>query len=388
MIKNNQMGNIYYNNYQISDNQLSDYDNIYYDSSDKSDNYDDLYNVFHPEQIFFLEENFIQTFEECSKDKSSVNTDNTGNKNFNKTKNIFNVKIEYKTNLEEEINQIINKMNIDKENKEKLLLDSNNQNINIKNIKEFLKQTDSIRRTKKNQETTNKKEGEKPNLGRKRKKDNSKGNHNKYTADNIVKKIKNRISDFLIEFSNNLINSIYDIDKINKILLNLNLSKLKSNNLKQVIKKIEPKSIANLMKREDNLKILDLTLQEYLSNKISIKYINSKENNNELIISKLLDDNKNKDIFEFVFKELKVKDWIQIFIHQKSIDDYLYRYDLSKEKEMKIKDSIVGIEKYLVKLINLEKDNKIYYHCFLLLLYNFILYFSLKESRNHKNKIK
>ena len=142
------------------------------------------------------------------------------------------------------------------------------------------------------------------------------------------------------------------------------------------------------MKREDNLKTLDLTLQEYLSNKISIKYINSKENNNELIISKLLDDNKNKDIFEFVFKELKVKDWIQIFIHQKSIDDYLYRYDLSKEKEMKIKDSIVGIEKYLVKLINLEKDNKIYYHCFLLLLYNFILYFSLKESRNHKNKIK
>ena len=142
------------------------------------------------------------------------------------------------------------------------------------------------------------------------------------------------------------------------------------------------------MKREDNLKILDLTLQEYLSNKISIKYINSKENNNELIISKLLDDNKNKDIFEFVFKELKVKDWIQIFIHQKSIDDYLYRYDLSKEKEMKIKDSIVGIEKYLVKLINLEKDNKIYYHCFLLLLYNFILYFSLKESNQEIIKIK
>ena len=117
MIKNNQIGNIYYNNYQISDNQLSDYDNIDYDSSDKSDNYDDLYNVYYPEQIFFREEIFFLAFEEYSKDKSSVNTDNTGNKNLNETKNIFSVKIEYKTNLEEEINQIINKMNINKEKK-------------------------------------------------------------------------------------------------------------------------------------------------------------------------------------------------------------------------------------------------------------------------------
>ena len=30
-----------------------------------------------------------------------------------------------------------------------------------------------------------------------------------------MKKIKNRISDFLIEFINNLINSIYDINEIN-----------------------------------------------------------------------------------------------------------------------------------------------------------------------------
>ena len=117
MIKNNQIGNIYYNNYQISDNQLSDFYNIDYDSSDKSDNYDDLYNVYYPEQIFFREEIFFLTFEEYSKDKSSVNTDNTGNKNLNETKNIFSVKIEYKTNLEEEINQIINKMNINKEKK-------------------------------------------------------------------------------------------------------------------------------------------------------------------------------------------------------------------------------------------------------------------------------
>ena len=94
--------------------------------------------------------------------------------------------------------------------------------------------------------------------------DNSKSNHNKYIPDNIVKKIKNRISDFLIEFINNLINSIYNINEINKILLNLNLHKFELKNQKKIIKKIEHKFSANLTKKEDNLKLLNSTLKEYL----------------------------------------------------------------------------------------------------------------------------
>ena len=68
-----------------------------------------------------------------------------------------------------------------------------------------------------------------------KKNDNSKSNHNKYIPDNIVKKIKKRISDFLIEFTNNLINSIYDINEINKILLNLNLHKFELKNQKKIM---------------------------------------------------------------------------------------------------------------------------------------------------------
>ena len=89
-----------------------------------------------------------------------------------------------------------------------------------------------------------------------------------------------------------------------------------------------------MTKKEDNLKLLNLTLKEYLSNKISTKYVNYKENQNELIISKLLEDDENKDIFEFVFHELKIEDWLQIYTHQKNIDDYIYRYDLSKLKKV------------------------------------------------------
>ena len=368
-----------------SDIQIPDSYNINEESS--IDN-DDIYNLYNPEEIFFRNDIIFKSSEDYLEINYNVTTNKSGNSNLNETKNKFSVKIEYKPYFEKEINQIINNMDLNRENNEKLLLDPNYNNIYIQNIKEILTKNNNIRRINKNQDNIIKKEEKKNNIGRKKKNDNSKSNHNKYIPDNIVKKIKNRISDFLIEFINNLINSIYNINEINKILLNLNLHKFKLKNQKKIIKKIEHKFSANLTKKEDNLKLLNSTLKEYLSNKIITKYVNYKENQNELIISKLLEDDENKDIFEFVFHELKIEDWLQIYTHQKNIDDYIYRYDLSKEKEkvIKIKKSIVGIDEYLKKLITLENenDNKLYYHCFLLLIYNFRLYLDLKEGRNHK----
>ena len=372
------------NNFPL-DIQLPDSYNINEESS--IDN-DDIYNLYNPEEIFFRNDIIFKSSEGYLEINYNVTTNKSGNSNLNETKNKFSVKIEYKPYFEKEINQIINNMDLNRENYEKLLLDPNYNNIYIQNIKEILTKNNNIRRINKNQDNIIKKEEKKNNIGRKKKNDNSKSNHNKYIPDNIVKKIKNRISDFLIEFINNLINSIYNINEINKILLNLNLHKFKLKNQKKIIKKIEHKFSANLTKKEDNLKLLNSTLKEYLSNKIITKYVNYKENQNELIISKLLEDDENKDIFEFVFHELKIEDWLQIYTHQKNIDDYIYRYDLSKEKEkvIKIKKSIVGIDEYLKKLITLENenDNKLYYHCFLLLIYNFRLYLDLKEGRNHK----
>ena len=365
------------------DIQLPDSYNINEESS--IDN-DDIYNLYNPEEIFFRNDIIFKSAEYYLENKFNITTNKSGNSNLNETKNKFSVKIEYKPFFEKEINQIINKMDLNKENKEKLLLNPNYNNIYIQNIKEILTKNNNIRRINRNQDNIIKKEEKKNGIGRKKKNDNSKSNHNKYIPDNIVKKIKNRISDFLIEFTNNLINSIYNINEINKILLNLNLHKFKLKNQKKIIKKIEHKFSANLTKKEDNLKLLNSTLKEYLSNKISTKYVNYKENQNELIISKLLEDDKNKNIFKFVFQELKIEDWLQIYTHQKNIDDYIYRYDLDEEKECKIKKSIVGIDEYLKKLITLENenDNKLYYHCFLLLIYNFRLYLDLKEGRNHK----
>ena len=315
-----------------------------------------------------------------------------------KSKKKFNVEYKPKNYFEEEINKInkiIEQFVINKEDRKRLLLDINKDNIKdniyIKNIKEILTKSDYIRKSKQPKESTTEKEKEeKHQLGRKRKSDDSKRKRNKYNADNIIKKIKNRLNDFILEFINKLISDLFDIKKINEILLNLNLPKLKSNNKNQIIKKIEHKSIANKTKKEDNLKILNLNLKEYLSNNISSKYNISNKKYNRLLISKLHEYKEKENILNFVFSELKISDWLQIYTHQKNIENYFYNYSLSDEEKKPIKNNISGIEKskYSEYIKKLEKGDKIYYYCFIILIYNFKLYLLLKEGRIHRNLIK
>ena len=150
-----------------------------------------------------------------------------------KPKKKFNVENKPKNYFEEEkINKIIQQFDINQEDRKRLLLDINKDNIKdniyIKNIKELLTKNDYIRKSKQPKESTTEKEKEeKPKLGRKRKNDDSKRKRNKYNTDNIIKKIKNRLNDFILEFTNKLISDLFGIKKINEILLNLNLPKLK-----------------------------------------------------------------------------------------------------------------------------------------------------------------
>ena len=293
--------------------------------------------------------------------------------------------------FEEEINKIINQLDINQEDKKRLLLDINKDNTYVENIKALIKKNSSTRKSKQSKEPIKEKEkekNEKHKLGRKRKNDTSTSKRNKYNADNITKKIKKWLNYFIIDLTNKLINSVCDTKKINQKLAELNLPKLKSNNKNQIIKKIDYKSIANITKKEDNLNILNLNIKEYLSKNISSKYNISNNNYNKLIISSLLEDKQHKDIFRFVFEELKIENWLEIFTHQNNIENYFNNCSLGKEQKLKIEKSIVGIEEYLLKLINLENDDKIYYHCFLILMYNYKNYLKLKEGRTSNKKDK
>ena len=366
--------------YQIDDDTFENFENRFEDefsfSNDNSDLYMDEKGIFNIKQ-----NNTQQTIQDST--KTSSNTDKIIV--VTKQRKSSKIKFETKTNpiLEEEINKIIiNKMNINQEDKLKFLLDINPKDIRILKIKDELINDESKGEYIEEKIAFKVENGQ--ILGIKRNDDSIEPNRRKSKSDNIIKKIKNRIIDFLLSFVNKLINSLYSKDKINQILSKLNLPLIKSQN-EDVLKKIDDKIVANHTNKSYNLEFLSFKLKGLLSKKNSVIY-SIPDNYNELIISELLKDDENKDIFNFVFNEIDIEAWLQIFTYQKELECYMKNSLANEEHELKLKENIVRIDEYLMKYLNSEKDDKIYYHCFLLLLYNFRIYLSNKKGRNRFNK--
>ena len=222
--------------------------------------------------------------------------------------------------------------------------------------------------------------------GRKLKQDATIRNHSKYSPDNIISFIINIVYESIFDFINNLINAVYNDEEKRNIFDELNLSKLKSKkNLKQMIKKNNYNFKLNLRKKNETLKLLDSSLKNYLSIEISAKYDenNFPSNYNELIINKLLNDEKNKKIFQFILEGLNIEEYTDIFIHKKKFKDFSNYSLLSKEQKNLMKENIGTIEKYINKIF---QNDKKYFYCFSLTIYNFRKYITNKESRNSQKK--
>ena len=366
--------------YHIDDDTFVNFENRFEDEfsfrNDNSDLYMDEKGIFNIKQ-----NNTQQTIQDST--KTSSNTDKIIV--VTKQRKSSKIKFKIKTNpiLEEEINKIIiNKMNINQEDKLKFLLDINPKDIRILKIKDELINDES--KGEYIEEKIAFKVENRHILGIKRNDDSIEPNRRKSKSDNIIKKIKNRIIDFLLSFVNKLINSLYSRDKINQILSKLNLPLIKSQN-EDVLKKIDHKIVANHTNKSYNLEFLSFKLKGLLSKKNSERY-SIPDNYNELIISELLKDDENKDIFNFVFNEIDIEAWLQIFTYQKELECYTKNSLANEEHEIKLKENMIRIDGYLIKYLNSEKDDKIYYHCFLLLLYNFRIYLSNKKGRNCFNK--
>ena len=366
--------------YQIDDDTFENFENRFEDEfsfrNDNSDLYMDEKGIFNIKQ-----NNTQQTIQDSTKTSSNIDKIIVVTKQRKSSK----IKFETKTNpvLEEEINKIIiNKMNINQEDKLKFLLDINPKDIRILKIKDELINDESKRKYLEEKIAFKVENGQ--ILGIKRNDDSIESNRRKSKSDNIIKKIKNRIIDFLLSFVNKLINSLYSKDKINQILSKLNLPLIKSQN-EDVLKKIDHKIVANQTSKSYNLKFLSSTLTEILSKMNSERY-SIPDNYNKLIISELLKDDENKDIFNFVFNEIDIEALLQIFTYQKELECYTKNSLANEEHEIKLKENMIRIDGYLMKYLNSEKDDKIYYHCFLLLLYNFRIYLSNKKGRNCFNK--
>jgi len=308
------------------------------------------------------------------------------------TRETFKVELTSTCKSEKDINNIIQSKDLKKEIKEKLYLEESASSKEIKQAwsellfpkkrrrdkgkeKYFIK---NIKDIKNNIETNL--------LGRKRKNDDSKRNRDKFDTYNITKKIKNKLIQYLILSINKLIQSLCSKEEINQILSELNLPRLKSNNKPfHVILKISHDIYAKRTKIDENLEFLGLTIGDCLSNDISEKYKDIPSNTNKLIISKLLQDENNKDIFDFIFNKLKIEDWLNIFTYQKELDDYAVN-SLNEQKLCIIRNSLIRIEQ--IDLIKNDKESKNFFHCFCILIYNFKAFLNKKERRKREKKIK
>ena len=219
---------------------------------------------------------------------------------------------------ENEINNCFRKFDISNEMKSNLFLDESIKNKTIETIKKELI-TDDIKRCRERDKNIT------------------------FRSDHSINRIINTLDNSLNKSINKFINTIYSKEEISKKIDELNVLKTKSEkDLTQVIKKINYKFRYNLKKKEDIIQLLEFNLNQYFAEQISPKYDTFKyhSNYNKLIIEKLLQDENNKDIFEFIFNNLKLGDFLDIFLYKKDLKDF----------NKKIKDNFIRFDKYIDKI--------------------------------------
>jgi hypothetical protein len=261
---------------------------------------------------------------------------------------------------------------------EDILLILKDNDIKISNIiKEEIENNQKFKEIEKSLLTNNRKrkygdyneEDEKYNRyskGRKKKSDSEERKHNKTASDNIIKKIKAKLSSYLLKFINNMISK--------KILDGKN----------KLIKKFNYKTYTDSLNRDQNLNDLQKTLSDILSNDISTKYLKYSNNWNKNVISSILEEYQNDNFIKFVFSMTYV-DWIDIFLLKKNVRDINCSDIKLNETEYKeFEEYVPKVENLLDKVLK-DNDNEYLSH-FILYLYNYERWFYNKKGRKRRKK--
>ena len=196
---------------------------------------------------------------------------------------------------------------------------------------------------------------EKKDLGRKKKEYEGLGLHNKFSDDNIRRKIKSLLLKYILIFINETINIIYNGD-IGKGIF------------KKELKTLVQSQISNAT-IEFNKELLDKTLEEIFSENISGKYRNFPKNNNKLVIQSLIineeDENKRKyfkKLFNLTFTDClkqfrgeKKFEELEGFVLFDNINEIQFEY-LNKYKDGK--EYINQLRHYLKNYENITNAKK------------------------------
>lgn len=213
--------------------------------------------------------------------------------------------------------------------------DISTENLELKHLNKKRRRKGKLKKPNKNDEI----KGEPNRRGRKKKDDKIKGSHNRSSTDNIIRKVKKNLKDYVVSSNKEHLGN-----------------ELKTLNYNELVSKGDKKA---------NLELLDMPLKEFLSQDISGKYTTEDSDTNRKYINKILEEKKNDEKIKYILN-ITFRDWIEIFT-------------------MKRKSSVEfkGIDKLLEKILN-DKDNKDdnnYFCNFVFCLYNYEKYWESKRDR-------
>ena len=252
--------------------------------------------------------------------------------NGERIKNILNHQIE-----KEILDKIINKFDVNYITKKDL------ENVSLFKSK--------VRKTRNKKSENNEEEkilGKKLGLGRKKKNGIEKGKHNKYSPDNIIKKIKRIFFKYIIIY----INLIKEKHAPNK-----------EENFQ--FKNLSYENYINNLKKDKEIQLLNKPLKDFVSLEISSKHgLNFDFNRQKMekILEEEKDNQKLKSILNMTFDE-----WIDIFTFKEKFDDDL---------------EFNGLQDVLMDLYDKEDDE--YFSRFIFYLFNYKNWFHYKKARKPK----
>ena len=226
-----------------------------------------------------------------------------------------------------------------------------------------------------------KKEFESKKIGRKRKDDNSNGEHNKDSEDNIIKKIKAKSICSLLKFTNELINSSFDKEKIKSYVKKMkNIKGDKEPQKEDLIKDLNYKKTVDETKRGINLKFFDMKLKDFLSIEISPKYSTYPNLSNKIVINEIINNEKDNRILMFILNDLTFEDYIDIYIHKKDLNSFK---KLDTNELLFIQSRFIYVDELLEEILKINNENN-YFSRFVSILYNLKRWFFIKQERIRK----
>lgn len=216
--------------------------------------------------------------------------------------------------------------------------------------------------------------------GRKSQEDLSHRKHNKYSADNIIKKVKSKFLDNALLFINNVIRTNLNINELTEYNKLLRENKRGDCQIENLIKPIDYRLIDKI-KREKDLLLLKQPLKDIFSNDISSKYTSLPKNSNRKIIERIIEDHSSNASIRFAFN-LTFEDWIDVFLCKIKLNSII-NYDKEKMKDME--NNFIKIDKLILQL-NKVGDNNNYLSYFLFYAFNYKRWFLLKNGRKRVSK--